>query len=259
MGKLQQRRQLQRLALRRPPPFHPQPPPSPRPSMCCTATRLTTCSSGCTSTCTTGGHPAAFTLLHATFMVDGNSRCVAICTVAFAFVYVSHQVPRSICAESAPLAELALPIFQFAKGFSGSTGCELRTYAATKSRGTWLKTAMVRRTRSRQRSTKPPTTGAFSRYVSTAWFLHPSLHAHHVGMGAFEQARGWGYRFMALVKDLITGNTDASTYEDNCRTLLGAMLSLPAREPETHVLALCRLSPTLSNLHVTSLTIPTDT
>mmetsp|Transcript_12650 Transcript_12650/g.38118 ORF Transcript_12650/g.38118 Transcript_12650/m.38118 type:complete len:225 (-) Transcript_12650:1154-1828(-) len=92
VGKLQRRRQLLRLALR-PPPFHPQPPPSPRPSMCCTATRPITCSSGCTSTCT--------------------------------------------------------------------TGCELHTYVATKSRGTWLKTAMVRQTRSRQRSTKPPTTGSW--------------------------------------------------------------------------------------------------
>ena len=27
---------------------------------------------------------------------------------------------------------------------------------------------------------------------------------------------------MGLVKDLITGETDASMYEDNCRTLLGA-------------------------------------
>lgn len=63
---------------------------------------------------------------------------------------------------------------------------------------------------------------------------------------------------MALVKDLITGNTDASTYEDNCRTLLGAMLSLPARKPESHCLALCRLSATLSSKHVTRFTIIAD-
>ncbi len=32
-------------------------------------------------------------------------------------------------------------------------------------------------------------------------------------------------RFMKLVKDLITGETDASTYEDNCRALLGALVA----------------------------------
>jgi len=36
-----------------------------------------------------------------------------------------------------------------------------------------------------------------------------------------EEYKATHNRFMALVKDLITGNTDASTYEDNCRTLLG--------------------------------------